>query len=79
MKGVDYSKEESEELRKLRRIVAEQEEEIKFLEKATVHSIGYCDAYNTVTIMKRCGNESQQKNQFYSTRTKTVVVKMAAR
>jgi|GEM_PF-4329875 len=36
MKGVDYSKEESEELRKLRRIVAEQEEEIKFLEKATV-------------------------------------------
>ena len=37
MKGVDYSKDESEELRKLRRLVAEQEEEIKFLKKATAY------------------------------------------
>ncbi|MCU7855985.1 MAG: transposase [Candidatus Thiodiazotropha sp. (ex Lucinoma borealis)] len=37
MKGVDYSKDESEELRKLRRKVAEQEEEIKFLKKATAY------------------------------------------
>ena len=37
MKSVDYSKDESEELRKLRRQVAEQEEEIKFLKKATAY------------------------------------------
>ena len=37
MKGVDYSKEESEELRKLRRKVAEQQEEIEFLKKATAY------------------------------------------
>lgn len=37
MKGVDYSKDESEELRQLRRKVAEQEEEIAFLKKATAY------------------------------------------
>jgi len=37
MKGVDYSKDESDELRKLRQKVAEQEEEIKFLKKATAY------------------------------------------
>lgn len=37
MNGVDYTKEESEELRSLRRKVAEQEEEIAFLKKATAY------------------------------------------
>lgn len=36
MKGVDYSKDESEE-RQLQRKVAEQEEEIAFRKKATAH------------------------------------------
>jgi transposase len=37
MKGVDYSRDESEEMRQLRRKVAEQEEEIAFLKKATAY------------------------------------------
>jgi hypothetical protein len=37
MKGGDCSKDESEGSRKLRRIVTEQEEEIKFLKNAAAH------------------------------------------
>ena len=37
MNGVDYSKEESEELRKLKRKVADLEEENEFLKKATAY------------------------------------------
>jgi transposase len=37
MKGVDYSKAESEELRQLRRKNAELQEEVEFLKKATAY------------------------------------------
>ena len=37
MKGVDYSKDESEELRQLRRKNAELQEEVDFLKKATAY------------------------------------------
>ena len=37
MNGVDYSKDESEELRKLKRKVADLEEENEFLKKATAY------------------------------------------
>jgi len=57
MKGVDYSKDESEELRRLRRQVAEQEEEIKFLKKATVGSIGQCNMYHN--RLNCCGDPNE--------------------
>ena len=37
MNGVDYSKEESEEVRKLKRQVADLKEENEFLKKATAY------------------------------------------
>ena len=37
MKGEDYTEDASAELRKLRRKVAEQQEEIEFLKKATAY------------------------------------------
>ena len=37
MKGVDYSKDESEELRKLRREIVDLKEENEFLKKATAY------------------------------------------
>lgn len=43
MDGVDYSKKESEELRKLRREKAALEKEVEFLKKAAVDSIDHCN------------------------------------
>jgi len=37
MQGVDYSKEESEEVRKLKREIADLKEENEFLKKATAY------------------------------------------
>ena len=39
MKGVDYSKEESEEIRQLKRKNAQLQEEVEFLKKATAYFI----------------------------------------
>jgi len=43
VEGVDYSKKESEELRKLRRENKRLQEEMTFLKKAALYSIGRCN------------------------------------
>tara|TARA_Y100001970_G_C14167479_1_gene822165 strand:- start:1089 stop:1526 length:438 start_codon:yes stop_codon:yes gene_type:complete len=45
--GVDYSKEESDEIRKLKRQISDLKEENEFLKKATVDSTGQCNIMHT--------------------------------
>ena len=45
--GADYSKEESEEIRKLKRQISDLKEENEFLKKATVDSTGQCNIMHT--------------------------------
>lgn len=51
VQGVDYSMKESEEIRKLKRQVADLKEENEFLKKATVSSTGRCNISPSVRIV----------------------------
>ena len=50
MNGVDYSKQESEEIRRLKRELNEKNKEIEFLKKAAVGSNGHCNSFTKILI-----------------------------
>jgi len=67
VEGVDYSKKESEEMRRLKRENKRLEEELAFLKKAAVGSIGHCNRYPQRLICSEYPNEAN----LYARRTRS--------